>query len=314
VIARALCHYRSFDLANVPAHKRGEALAMQLGQWSPFAEAAHCVVWRGSRAQAWVWDRAAQQEAMREAGVKQASVLPESLLRPRPAQDGARLLACLEGVEGQFWRNGALELSRWWPQAPALKEWQYFLRACGLPLSDPPTPLELPLGKPWGRPQAAPQSAQRWEPLAVTATAALLIAIAAWQLAAIWQWQQGLAEVRARATQFENSVAPVLQARTAALADRQAIEKLQALNADPAPLELFLRVAEKLPPGVELEHWSYQTGELKFTVVAQRHDAKLYVETFQALPQFREVKAETGRSPQHLIVSMKLVAAATTGG
>ncbi|MEM1193399.1 MAG: hypothetical protein AAGH42_08420 [Pseudomonadota bacterium] len=54
--------------------------------------------------------------------------LPESLAR-EPLENGNRLVQCDEGVEGEIWQDSVLTASRWWPETPASREWQLFLRA-----------------------------------------------------------------------------------------------------------------------------------------------------------------------------------------
>ena len=54
--------------------------------------------------------------------------LPETMARI-PMNEGARLVPCGEGVEGEIWHNGVLTASRWWPVTPSLRDWQLFLRA-----------------------------------------------------------------------------------------------------------------------------------------------------------------------------------------
>ncbi len=62
-------------------------------------------------------------------------VLPESLLYPN-LQHGARLIECIEGVEGQVWENNELVASRWWVQPPAESQWMSFLRVVPIELNE----------------------------------------------------------------------------------------------------------------------------------------------------------------------------------
>ncbi|PHR53890.1 MAG: hypothetical protein COA47_16425 [Robiginitomaculum sp.] len=62
-------------------------------------------------------------------------MLPESLAR-EPMTDGLRLLSCLEGVEGQVWKDNSLLASRWWPSVPRETQWQTFLRAAQVDLEE----------------------------------------------------------------------------------------------------------------------------------------------------------------------------------
>src|SRR5690606_15340884 len=69
-------------------------------------------------------------------------------------KDGFRLAQMSDGVEGQVWKNGLLEATRWWPAAPSSRDWATFLRAAGLDLTQ--TALDVPqatesefLTQPW---------------------------------------------------------------------------------------------------------------------------------------------------------------------
>lgn len=64
---------------------------------------------------------------------------PEPFLR-LPATGPCRLLACIEGFEGQIWEKGQLVSSRWWPDQPDHSMWAEFVDgtdiSIGLPASD----------------------------------------------------------------------------------------------------------------------------------------------------------------------------------
>jgi len=62
--------------------------------------------------------------------------VPEGFLR-EPSDDGARLIQCTDGYEGQIWHHGHLVSSRWWAEAPDTADWIQFIEgtdaATGLP-------------------------------------------------------------------------------------------------------------------------------------------------------------------------------------
>lgn len=62
-------------------------------------------------------------------------VLPETAARMTPS-DGASLIQCIQGFEGQVVRNGALIASRWWSNPPDPAEWAVFLRSAGMGLTE----------------------------------------------------------------------------------------------------------------------------------------------------------------------------------
>ncbi|MEM7020556.1 MAG: hypothetical protein AAF512_24840, partial [Pseudomonadota bacterium] len=127
VVSREFCYYRLFDLRNVDTGRQESALAVKIRQWSPFVDYGSYAVWHNGYAQVWVWDKAEQEAALSDQSIKQAFFMPETVLQQK-TENGARLVECLEGIEGQVWREGALVGSRWWPTPPPVKTWQRFLR------------------------------------------------------------------------------------------------------------------------------------------------------------------------------------------
>lgn len=105
----------------------------------------------------WGWDEAQQLGSGED--LSALRVFPETLLREPPAGDETsnqnksivRLVKCLEGFEGQIWRNetnaqtstnsgdrpdtdtkadgATLIASRWWPTIPGISDWRLFLRS-----------------------------------------------------------------------------------------------------------------------------------------------------------------------------------------
>jgi len=310
VIARGLCHYRAFSFTDIPSARWDEALTHKIRQWSPFQEYVTYVVWKNAQAQVWLWERKQQQQAFEQAGIKQATSLPEAVLRARMEQDGVRLLQCLTGVEGQVWQQGILIASRWWLNQPNLLEWNNFLRARGFAIVETvPDIVELPLlAQPWGRPRGRFAGTQlRQERLWIFVGATIFILLFSWQLISVWKWQQSLTEVQARIDALSTETTPILDARTQTLANKTTVERLMGLNRYPSQLELMAQVAEKLPRnGAKLVEWFYQSGELRFTVESAAIDPRFYVEAFQSVAIFHEVKSETNNQPNQIVMSMKL--------
>ncbi len=78
-----------------------------------------------ARAGVWTWD--ADADGVDDNALLKPSVIPEPLAY-EPMEDGARVIRCVEGYEGQIWRARALIASRWWPEAPTEQDWVLFLR------------------------------------------------------------------------------------------------------------------------------------------------------------------------------------------
>ncbi|ALG67671.1 hypothetical protein [Beggiatoa leptomitoformis] len=311
VMGRSLCHYRLFDLQEVPSHRWDAVLTHKIRQWSPFNQYQQYIAWQGAHVQVWVWEQARHQQALVDNAIKQIHSLPETVLYPRPKMDGIRLLSCLEGVEGQIWQAGLLVGSRWWETSPTLLDWQRFQRAHGLALSDHVPAVEtFPfLDKTWAKThQLFSGALLRQERLWFLLGSALLLTLAMWQGISIWKWQQATISIQTDIDALMGQSAPILDARTATLADKQRLERLLSLNSQPTQLLLLTQVAEKLPQKVKLVDWFYQTGTLKFAIEATSIDPRFYVETFQNIPLFREVQTESGRTANQLIISMRVEA------
>jgi len=310
VICRSLCYYRLFSLTDIPAARRDSVLQLKIEQFSPFKDYASYIVWQGKQAQVWIWDNQQQQTLLMETGLKKASCLPETLLQQRPYQNTLQLLQCMEGFEGQIWKDGVLIGSSWWATIPDEIQWANFQRAHSLPATDGvPSPIEEPLLKrPWGRSKKHFSRFRFYqERIWITLGAAIVSVVVSWQMVSVWKWQQAIQPLQAQIDQLTENIVPILNARNQAVADKQQVEQIRALVPYPSQLELMTQVAEKLPRGkAKLVEWDYQTGELRVTIETNRVDHTFYVTTFQAIPLFSEVKAETGRKSNQIVISLQI--------
>lgn len=294
IVPRARCIHRSFDFEQVPARQRPQALELRIASWAPFHRYGSCVLWQGGRAQVWLWHLRPDEPDREGPFVR---VLPESALREPPADggDAARLLAAVEGFEGQVWREGILVGSQWWAEQPSARQWSLFRRSQGLgpePDGTVPAALDVPLGaKPWGRrPVALATSLVRHEPLWVAAAAALLVAIAVADGAGALRWQLALGHARAQLAHVREQARPVLDARRKALATEAKIRRLAGLLSAPSQLRLLADVTRQLPGKAHITQWTYDNGTLQLVVHAQSApDPRFYVQGLQKLPELQGV-------------------------
>ena len=133
ILSRPLYRFARFEFKSVTRLQREQALRMQIGQWTPYAETGLYVVWKQDNAHVWAWDAQRVEKGILSSKLqlKGTSIVPETLLHRRQSQ-GAYLVACLEGYEGQVWRDDSINSSRWWPEPPATNEWINFQRDAGL--------------------------------------------------------------------------------------------------------------------------------------------------------------------------------------
>lgn len=284
-----------------------------LVQWIPFANAAEYVVWRGTRAMVWVWDAARQQMRMVEADLKSARLLPETVLHP-PLADGLRLVRCLDGVEGQYWREGVLRDSHWWPDEPESLRWQRFQRGCGAATGALPG-IEEPelLPAPWGRHQQAFILDSRRRNAGLFAVLAVLGLLACWQAGVLWKWHRANQDLQVRLAASRNAAEPVLKLREQALADREVAERLARLSARPGQLELMMLIGSALAgvkPDPRFLEWRYISGRLEVVVEDKGAGPRQYVIALQNLPLVADATVQPEREPGRWRLQVTLEAAA----
>lgn len=306
IVARSLCLYRLFDLTAIPAANRGEALKLQIRQWAPMKNYANYIVWQGELAQVWIWD--AELVTTKQEGMRVATVIPEPLLRPT-LPHGLQLLACIEGIEGQYWVNGVLLHSRFWMSAPDTKQWLEFQRLCGLSVeTNLPPILETELAaKAWASHRKSIQHlALPQESVVVFVGVAGFLAVAIWYAVAIMKWQTAIKQVQTEVERLNIDATPILNARTQAMQHLLNIENLIKLNPYPTQLDLMAKIVANLPsPNHNLSGWRYELNRLSFTVVGNAIDPRQYVMNYERLDWFEQVKTETSREDQ-LTITMQL--------
>jgi Tfp pilus assembly protein PilN len=313
VLTRPLYRFQTFDLAQVPAKSRAQALRLELVQWTPFATTGYYLGWHGPQALVWAWDADKANQAMLGKGLKpqQVSVLPESVLHS-PLADGLCLTQCAEGYEGQLWRGGQLERSRWLAQLPSPEEWLMFQRDAGTQpgaqQSQPPAPRPHALqDHPWVAEAglANSPSAQR-ERLAYALGGFALLVPTLWFGFGVLKLQHSTAQLQDQIAPLQIQVAPLTQARSQALDHLTRAKALLALNTYPSQLSLMAKVAELLPQDKSyLKNWDFQQGQLKITVASGTDiSTTALIGALQQAGPFSDVKAVPGRDPKIVTLDM----------
>ena len=250
VLSRSLYRVRVFPLAAVPLAQRTAVLRNLLRAWAPFADSDYRVVRHGDQALAFAWDRAGGPASVPD------TALPEGLLHEPMPQSGVRVVAGLDGYEGQVWQAGWPVATRWWPAPPQAEEWQLFLRSLapawteGVPAEPPPPAPAVWRAQPWAATQSIDDlgsGGSRLERIAVMATAACLVALAAGLARGAWGAWQERESLRALATQSRAAAAPVVAARERALALRGTSDALSRELTAVQPLEVLEHLARALP-------------------------------------------------------------------
>lgn len=316
VLTRPMYRFQFFDLAQVPAKNRPQALRLELAQWTPFTNSDYFVGWHGSRALVWGWDADKVKQAIAAQGLKpqRARILPESVLQT-PLQDGLCLTRCHEGYEGQFWREGQLDRSRWWPQSPTQDEWLMFQRDAGITPNEQqiqaPAPRTSPLNlQPWvSETGSADDKAAQLERLVIALGIFLLLLPTFWYGFSLFKVQHGIAQLHDQQAQLQREAEPIVQARGQALDHLMRINALHALAPFPEQLALMEKIAEALPQDKSyLKDWDFQPGELKITIASNSDiSTTLLIGALQQAGPFRDVKALPGRDPKSVTFQMGII-------
>ena len=316
MLARALMHYKSFALATIPKNQRVAALRMQIRQWSPYGSAGSCVVIERDTAMVWLWDKARVDAGIKEAGLAaaRAKVIPETLLEPQ-LNSGLRLIATLEGAEGQVWAANTLAASRWWPAAPTSDEWLAFQRDAGVAeqVALPATPQRAPLlAEPWAKAASLDDYRvldTRNERLVYAAALVFLSAATFWYCGHLIKLGSAISAKRSELAELNSKAQPVITARNAAQAALLRAQGLLAIDPYPDQLALMAKVAEVLPKnGSYVKEWNYQDGKLKLTIAVPGGDTQssTLVNALQTAGPFNNVRAANGGDSKTLIFNMEI--------
>lgn len=318
ILSRALCRFNRFDLSRLPAAKRKAALALQLPQWSPYSDSGYAIVWQQGFASVWCWDNSRIDAviAQHDRNPKTQQKIPESLLR-EPLSNGSRLIRCLDGVEGQFWQDGQLIASRWWPQPPDVHGWLSFQRDCGIDAgqqADTVSIQDLPMqAQPWGKISVQPGSGA-----GIPAAEAIFYCVLALALGlpAIYLGLQHVQISRATAARnaelaaIKQQASPLFAAREQAMASLARLKTIYALERYPQPLVLMAPVAQTLSKdGAYVREWSMIEDKLKITVSSPTNNiaGTAYVEALQKAGPFAEVRIITNADPKLMTFAMTVL-------
>jgi len=302
VVARSLCRFFKIPLLSDAATGRQlEALKLQIERLSPFAETGSHFHFGESFIDLWLWDAQAVSDAAATVGVdlRRLSVLPETAMQPRG--EGVRVVECLDGVEGQCWDDGGLVASRWWPTLPDSRNWVLFQRGAAVGpdrlTSNPPPATPLPwLTRPWtSSPTDGWGGIGNIDMRFAAAGIAVVLLVGYAYLGA--EWLRLVVDRRALESQIatkSSEVAPLTEARIAALENAAAIRRLDQLDPYPSQLALMARIAEILPKNeTHLTEWSYDRGQLEVTVAADHQlDSVFFVRALERIERFKSVAAE----------------------
>lgn len=319
VLSRSLYRFARFDLAAVPASQRVQALRLQVGQWTPFSRVGSYVIWEGTVALVWAWNADEIEEAIKRLDLKPKSIkiIPETLLGEKRTSLSC-LQQSLDGYEGQYWENGVLAASRWWPQLPSLAEWINFQRDAGL-LPDMQS-VEIPKpsqpkwnDQPWKRSSRLDghtgDIATGYQTL-IALSALGLVGATSWVGSQLYQYKLSVQLQQASLQELVEQNMPFVEARAASLSALAKINELQELYRQPDLLGLLAKVAEALPKdGTYIRDWDLQGNKLNYQLVSPK---KLmlsdYLKKLEQIGIFKDIQTSQGNDPTVTILTMEVVA------
>jgi len=294
VLRRADSIYWRYDFAALSAARRRAALDLAVRQSTTHVDNRFACRWQGGVAHVWT-----PREPV--SLTDDWRLVAESSLMPEPQEDGVRLVALREGVEGQSWSAGDLAVSRWWPRVPAQADWHRFLRAAGLPVGgDVPEIRKLaPMAMPWGIDHGRLRWSESQIETAVWRSVAVVVgAVLGWQLFASMAWNAAtfLQEYRLDAVRADS--APRIAAREQAESAKQRLVALHGQIAVPSDIELIAEVRRAIPSTARLQSWVREADRLRVELQDAGDDPRPIVQAFSGHPLLGSVVANplgTGR-------------------
>lgn len=302
--------------ASLPESKRRTALDLQVRKSFPFKEPAFAAFWQGTDATVYAWDDGPVRARLQEAGLpSNTQVVPESFIRPR-GDGGVRLVTMLDGFEGQFWIDGFLRASRWWPTAPTAAEWSRFMRSVGLAASETnaaPTALDLAFAeRPWTE---GTFSLDDWSTLlqsrrvltiaATTALCPFVFLGAQWAVLAAAE-----TGVRSELAGLDAASRSIRQERGEAYRNLEAIEDFTKLDVYPAQAEVLATAMTLLTNtgGPRIVSWSFDRGNLEIVARSDHDlDPTAYIKLFESDDAFENVSGTFVGQERDLQLRMSVV-------
>lgn len=315
LIERSLLRQRTFSILGATGSKWWDALRIQLDTWTPFEQTDYVVVKSGQSATVWAWDKIAFARRCEQNNLKTRNirVVPESMLF-LSQNEGVQLCACHHGFEAQFWLDGRLNASRYWPVKPNATDWLNFQRGVKLPLKlhQPQLPTPDTIQEPERlpdilpkifNPEAAQNVQDKLKPLLVVAGAFLMISFTAIAVIDRYHYQQALEQKKIQRQQLQEEAAPILAALDKAIKDKATIETLQRIIMKPEPLELLAHVSMLLQDsGSQVNRLEWSQGALQIALSTpadgQRADLIRKLEQSPWLDSVREVTSSTSADVQ----------------
>lgn len=282
-------------------------------RWSPVADPQFHVEWSGDHAMVWTWSAAAVLAPAREGGERAPRrLVPESLLRGEARESAEELVAMDEGVEGRVWRRGLLAATRWWPQAPALSDWNAFRRGAGLAVADAVPALQAPplVAAGWARERrGAGVDLARHRALLRPLVVGLALLMLCVPLGASLRLLGERMRLEKAIGVQEGLVREILAAREAAERDAEVVDQLLQLRPPAGHIRILATLVRVLPPGWQLLEWRMpDASAFEATVRMPNADPRALVRLLEDAPVFDAVRVDLGTRPDEVVLKATVVA------
>lgn len=302
LVGRDFCQFACIDLSNVQKAKRHQALTQKIKLLSSWSDPAFAVAWKGGVAQVWFWSTSHVNSLLENQGHDVSAVLyrpeffSEVMFWQKAHTDGLHLYKATLGVDAQYWKQGLLTASQWFPSMPSSAQLQRLARTFGLSGAVSDLTLQEPvfLEKAWDGVAFSflDHLFDRRSQILVYATAISLL-VASLQLTSVGKWSYQLVDLQAQTDELARSAEPLLTARSAARAAKQDAEEIAGLFVLPDPLSVQAAVYQAFPKplNLELQTWERNVDQIDIGVKGDITDTLSLVRAFEQAG-FNNVRVE----------------------
>lgn len=304
-VSRSVCIFRSFDLSQIPASNHRQALQLKINQWSPWPKFRTNIIVKNNFAQVWCWpDTPGSNKNLKNIVETRFFALSKS------ETEQLLLLRLEQGYEGQYWKQGILRESHWWPEKPSQSAWLKFQRSVGLPpTTDLPSIISELSPQPWGKDYSLEQNlflilAERYFWLGLPT---LVVFFLGWHSTQIYLLKNDLSSQNQQREALSRQIEPILKIRAGIQGDQQFLDQVVGLWKQSRQLTLLDQIIAKLPDPttMKLVYWEYQANELRFTVNTDNPDPSLFVKAYSDLPWGQDVSAQPNPNGNEITIAVR---------
>jgi len=293
-VPRNACVFSRVKLA-ARSNNAARALVYQVKHAQPFENATVRIVPdKGDKLDAGAWAWGSEQFDGKDNDTR--LVVPEALVRT-PARNGARLVKCHDGVDGEVWKGGSLIGSRWWRNNPSQNEWRLFLRACQTSAGAVPESID-----PVWRTDIPRTAFTRETVNAYFSPMRLALTVAGISIFFLSFYSAQLGYLTYRTNHASQSMQTILDteralfdARAGALSANAQIDLMQSIGRTWTVLEALAVVSDEFSgqPAL-LRNFRFDNGDCEFEInPSETLDVPQIVERLEKFPLFEDVFVET---------------------